>query len=243
MYDSWTITYHKNLLAALQADNTELRNHTFSLTGGNFFAHIPKRNYRIDFTEKMIEWILAGGVEVSEEMLELNPNAHKFGTIYEPSDGTPSVITAYGPRIMAQLDYVIEELKRDKDTRRASMMILASCDQHVGRALGVGETNCEYICTNGFNFAIRGGKLEMCVSMRSNNYTTTVCQDVHVFMALQHLVARAVGVVAGTYHHHAMSGHILLHERKKAIAILEDYFTTVEHGFPPNWENLKGRYS
>lgn len=234
---SWTNVYHNNLYNAMFSPDTELRNHTFTLICGDNQIESELRNFRLTFAKVMADWTLKGGVDITPEMIELNPNAAKFGTRFAGFGGE-EIITAYGPRILRQIDYVANELTLDPASRRANIMILSEKDQYVSEALGRGETNCEYICTNGFNFYIRNGELNMSVSMRSNNYLTTVCQDVFVFMELQNHVADMLGLPTGRYEHHAMSGHVLPHERIKAVAILESHF-----GSEYEIEELKRKFS
>ena len=175
----------------------------------------------------MFDWLISGEPTIPEAFYEANPQAKNYGTLYQ-APGDPLNCVAYGPRVVEQLPYVLQMLHTTRGTtRRACIMILDSGDRHVGAALERGDTNCEYPCTLGFNFRVRHDKLDMAVSMRSNNYTTTVCQDVEVFTLLQQFVATEVGVDIGTYYHHTMSGHILAFQRERAVAILEEYATGI----------------
>jgi len=226
---AWEDVYHANLINARLAADMELINHTFKLQP---FFHIderavtnPVRAFRHEFSRLMADWILSGKVAVSEEMKALNPNAGNFGTMFNDI-----LCTAYGPRILEQVPFVVRELQRNPDSRRACIMMLGTDDRHVADALHAGTTNCEYMCTYAFNFRVRNGALDMTVSMRSNNYTTTVCQDVYVFARLQEKVADLLQVAVGAYYHHTVSGHIFNGEAPKADAILKAYVT--EHAGP-----------
>ena len=242
---TWNKVYHQNLLLALSSGATELVNHTFQIAGTDNLVESIARGFRHEFSDVMYNWTIAGEMVITDEMIAMNPNAAKFQTVFEVNaeDGGGVVCTAYGPRILAQLNYVVGELQRDPNSRRANIMILGAHDRHVGRALGHGETKCEYICTNGFNFRIRNGALDMHTSMRSNNYATTVCQDVYVFTRLQAHIAEMMELDVGTYYHHAMSGHILEHERSRAVVILEEFFSKFPEEKPSNWSTLVNRYA
>lgn len=240
---SWEDVYHANLANALFAPEGELINHTFQLSPffsiGERAITNPARGFREEFSGVMADWILEGGVEVSTAMVEMNPNAAKFGTVFSPT-GSPKhdIITAYGPRIVPQLQYILRELARDPNSRRACIMVLNADDRNVADALGRGKTNCEYICTYGFNFRIRNGALDMVASMRSNNYTTTVCQDVYVFSRIQEHVAQQLDIPVGMYYHSAVSGHVLPNERKRAAEILGVYVAQAEFPFGiPTYDN------
>jgi hypothetical protein len=240
---SWEDVYHANLLQTFLHPEQELINHTFEL--GRFGPREilnPARGFRKEFSEAMAEWVINGGIDVTDRMKELNPNAAKFGTFFD--NGDMQLITAYGPRIQFQTAHVLRELIRDPNSRRACIMMLGEHDQHVARALADGETNCEYLCTYAFNFRIREGAVDMHVSMRSNNYTTTVCQDVFVFDRLQQYIAAELSMPAGKYYHHTVSGHILPGEVERATEILRAYIqaSANEHG-PVVWTAENGWFA
>jgi hypothetical protein len=222
----WEDVYHANLLQAFLAPDMELINHTFRLPGHRAMSdrciQNPVRGFRTEFSHVMADWILDGQVQVSEAMLALNPNAAKFATTLD-DEKYGYHVTAYGPRIKSQLEFVVAELQRNPDSRRACIMMLAASDQFVAEAMAAGDTKCEYLCTYAFNFRLRKGSLDLNVSMRSNNYTTTVCQDVYVFARLQEQVAQQLGVPVGEYYHHTASGHVFIGEEFRAAEILSAY--------------------
>lgn len=228
---AWEDVYHANLAQALLAPEHELINHTFSLKP--FFSveeraiSNPVRGFRLDFSNVMADWILSGEKFVTEDMIIMNPNAAKFATVFDPPHLHESeIVTAYGPRFTEQLGHVMRELTRNPESRRACIMLLSAEDRYVAEALDMKQTKCEYICTYGFNFRLRNGALDMSVSMRSNNYTTTVCQDVFVFARIQQAVAEMLHVGVGRYYHHAVSGHVFKGEEQRAAQILQSYIHT-----------------
>ena len=99
-----------------------------------------------------------------------------------------------------QLDYVINELTRDPQSRRAYITILDSKehDQHV----------LDTPCTPGMWFRIINGKLNMTVTMRSNDLWFGYCNDQYTFAALQSMVAERLGVGLGAYTHIAFDMHL-----------------------------------
>jgi thymidylate synthase len=227
----WHDVYHANLMQAFLSEDEELINHTFTLADPTRIElQSDARHFNPDFSAAMFGWIIGGNPNIPESFYEMNPQAKNYGTMFQ-APGKPLICVAYGPRIVEQLPYVIQMLESTEGTtRRACVMVLNDKDRFVGKALENKETNCEYPCTLGFNFRVRHGKLDMTTSMRSNNYTTTVCQDIAVFTRLQEYVATEIGVDIGTYFHHTMSGHILPPQRERAVAILEEYAT----GIGPN---------
>lgn len=243
----WHDVYHHNLLLALAAPNRELINHTWSVPDPMDRSIVSdQRRFNEEFSRLMFDWTMAGGVIVSDSMLEMNPNAKNYETIFAP-EGLPFNCTAYGPRIREQLPHVIELLRMTNgETRRANIMILAPTDIHAGIAREKGTTNCEYPCTLGFNFRIRDGKLDMITSMRSNNYTTTVNQDFFVFTLLQEHIAAQLGVVAGTYYHYTQSGHVFEQDVGRVADILFEYVVRssgplMEAGVATEWSDTIDR--
>lgn len=220
----WHHIYHHNLLQACLAPDRELINHTWSVADPlDRSISSNARRFNEEFSRLMFDWTMDGGVIVSPEMLEMNPNAKNYETIFAP-EGLPFNCTAYGPRIREQLPHVIELLRMTNgETRRANIMILSPTDIHAGIAREHGTTNCEYPCTLGFNFRIRDSKLDMITSMRSNNYVTTVNQDFFVFTLLQEFIARQLNVAVGNYYHYTQSGHVFDHEAERAFEILSEY--------------------
>jgi thymidylate synthase len=109
---------------------------------------------------------------------------------------------AYGPRIRNQLPQVHERLRADRDTRQALMTIwdpARDCGREVPKDLP---------CTISLWFKITAGKLELHVTMRSNDLFWGTAHDVPMFTLLQLTMADALGIPAGHYHHHAYSLHI-----------------------------------
>lgn len=240
----WEDVFHANLMQAFLAPDMELENHTFQLPALRHQAERsivnPVRGFRVEFSDVMADWIIDGRVQISDAMLALNPNAAKFATVLD-DEKYGYHVTAYGPRIKGQVEHVLAELTRDPNSRRACIMMLAPSDQLVASAMAAGDTKCEYLCTYGFNFRLRNGALCMYVSMRSNNYTTTVCQDVYVFARLQSHIAELLGVPVGSYYHHTVSGHIIPAEKERAVEILRAYCESYTDVYgPAAWTEASG---
>jgi thymidylate synthase len=107
---------------------------------------------------------------------------------------------AYGRRIYSSIPKLIELLKRDPNTRQAVLNIWQA-------DLDLGVQTPDVPCTLNIRFAIRDGLLDMSVVMRSNDVWWGLPYDTFQFAALQATIARCLGVVVGTYTHHAMSLH------------------------------------
>jgi thymidylate synthase len=63
-------------------------------------------------------------------------------------------------------------------------------------------------CTYAVQFTIIGQKLNMCVTMRSNDLWYGFCNDQYCFSKLQELVAAETGLLIGSYYHFAHNLHL-----------------------------------
>ncbi len=129
-----------------------------------------KLSYRFMAAEAY--WILTGDDRVAT-IAPYNKNIAKF------SDDGVRFFGAYGTKIMPQLNYVVEKLKQDKDTRQAVLTIWRENPP---------ETN-DVPCTVAIQFRIRNDKfLFMQVFMRSSDAWLGVPYDTFNFSMLGHLV-------------------------------------------------------
>jgi thymidylate synthase len=148
------------------------------------------------------------------------------------SDDGKTLNSAYGARIfnclhdslISQWDSVEKELIRDPDSRRAIMVINQPRD--LLRAVKDGSKDVP--CTLALQLLIRGRKLHMSVTMRSNDVWWGLPYDVFSFTCLQEammLELRAKGVPVddvGQYHHHAGSLHLYDRHFKPAAEVVHE---------------------
>jgi hypothetical protein len=171
------------------------------------FQFTDERINRIkyDYAEKFWEFMISGGTDAQEAFKEF-PNVAKF--MAKPkSDSLPENFnTFYGPRIVAQYDSIVAELKRSPTTRRATMLILSAADLQL---LDKDET-LEFPCTISMNFQIRGGKLIMSTFMRSQNIAIVFQLDIYLQIKLLHKIAADIGMKPEDtkYHVHMANGHV-----------------------------------
>lgn len=99
-----------------------------------------------------------------------------------------------------QLSEVIDILKKDKNTRRASISL------YDGKEIDTYKKDT--ICTYAINFNMYDGHLNMSVLMRSNDLVYGFCNDQYCFSKLQELVAKELNVEIGWYYHFANNLHI-----------------------------------
>lgn len=120
-----------------------------------------------------------------------------------------------------QIYWVIDELMRDKDSRRASCVLLQRGHMF--------PTNKDMVCTYGIGFRIRDGRLNMSVNMRSNDAVFGTTNDVFAFSMIYRLVLAVLQqkyeLRPGVYTHKADSLHIYEHHWAMVEQIMVDSYT------------------
>lgn len=115
------------------------------------------------------------------------------------SDDKTTLNGAYGPRLMSQLDEVIERLRKGP-SRNAVITILSVDDLR--------KKTKDVPCTSTLQFLLREAKLSMVTTMRSNDIYIGFPHDVFAFTMLQEIVARELDAALDTYTHFAGSLHL-----------------------------------
>ncbi len=179
----------------------------------------PARSVNYGFAVGELCWYIRGDKDL-ETMRYYNKRMAQF------SDDGYTINSAYGNRIFktrwtakppmpnsygfSQFDLVVEELKRDPDSRRAVMHINEPGD--LLRAVEQGSKDVP--CTMSLQLLIRDRKLHMHALMRSNDVVWGMPYDVFSFTCLQELFLyklQEAGVPVddlGSYHHTAGSLHV-----------------------------------
>ena len=123
------------------------------------------------------------------------------------------IVTAGQPPALTRLDqigFVIGELRRNNDSRRAVIDIREnSTDAFTG----------DCACLQHMQFLIRDGALHCKVLMRSNDAVEAAFMNAFAFIMLQKRIADELGVGVGTYTHRANSFHCY----EKDFKLLEQY--------------------
>lgn len=132
---------------------------------------VPDRSLSYRFMAAEAYWILSGDDRV-ETIAPYNSRISEF------SDDGERFFGAYGPKIQAQLPYIIEKLLADADSRQAGLTIWRECPPQTK----------DVPCTVAIFFAIRSNKVNVHVFMRSSDVWLGVPYDVFNFSMLGHLV-------------------------------------------------------
>ena len=151
-----------------------------------------ERKWSEEYAEAEWQWYLTG-----------DPSIDALGDIYgkvpeiwkRMADVNGKVNSNYGYQWERnqQLDYVIGLLKTQPDTRQACVSIYDAkeweCYTH--------DTPCTYA----IQFTIVHNRLDMCVTMRSNDLWYGFCNDQYQFSKLQEMVSERLEIETGVYYH------------------------------------------
>jgi thymidylate synthase len=99
-----------------------------------------------------------------------------------------------------QLNKVVLMLNETPDTRQATISI------YDGKEIDRYATDTP--CTYAIQFTILNNKLNMCITMRSNDLWYGFCNDQYCFSELQRYVAMRIDKEVGEYYHFAHNLHL-----------------------------------
>ena len=157
-----------------------------------------ERNWKQEYAEAEWQWYLSGNRNISE----LGKLYGKIPEIWKRmADDKGNVNSNYGWQWKrnAQLDMVIETLKQKPETRQAAISIYDGKE--------ITDYAHDTPCTYAVQFTMLHGRLDMCVTMRSNDLWYGFCNDQYCFSMLQGLVAYELNVEPGVYYHFAHNMH------------------------------------
>jgi len=158
-----------------------------------------ERNWKLEYAEAEWQWYLSG-----------DPSIKKLGDIYgkippiweKMADENGHVRSNYGWQWQRnhQIDYVVNKLKSNPNTRHAAISIY-DCKEH-------GTYESDTPCTYAVQFTILNDRLNMSVYMRSNDVWYGFCNDQYQFSSLQKMIADRLSIDVGWYYHHAHNMHL-----------------------------------
>jgi len=99
-----------------------------------------------------------------------------------------------------QLDYVVSMLEHNPDTRQACISIYDGKE--------IKDYFHDTPCTYAVQFTIVNNRLDMCVTMRSNDLWYGFCNDQYQFSKLQEMVSKQLNIETGVYYHFAHNMHL-----------------------------------
>ncbi|MCY4202471.1 MAG: thymidylate synthase [Aestuariivita sp.] len=170
-------------------------------------------------------WMISGNNRLAD-IAFYEPRVRNF-----TDDGIIVPGSSYGTRIRQaypgtdQLKGVIDELRNERNSRRAAISIYQPTD--------AGRESKDIPCAFGMFFHIRNNLLHTQVIMRSNNATALLPFNVFEFSLLAEVVAAECQVEMGSLSHYAASMHIYDKAKNFSEKILADGGTTQSVAMPP----------
>ena len=170
-----------------------------------------KLNYRFAAAEAL--WITTGRNDL-EFLSSVNKNMARY------SDDGKSLTGAYGPKIFEQLDYVVEKLVEDEETRQASLTIWERNP----------APSKDVPCTVAMSFYLRNRRLSCAVFMRSSDIYLGLPYDIFSFSMVMRLVLEryvskvinnGLGYLLGPLYITAGSSHLYDHDLEKVAWVNE----------------------
>ncbi len=168
-----------------------------------FYLKDPMKN---NITEKFRNWSQKYAQYEWQWYLSGNPNAEEIAKKakiwYSCMDDLGNVNSNYGYHWLQnnQLDYVVDELKNNPDSRRASISIYNAKERY--------NFENDTPCTYAINFSILNNRLNMSVLMRSNDLWFGFCNDQYCFSKLQEEMSKRLELKIGYYYHFSQNLHI-----------------------------------
>ena len=185
----------------------EVENYHYELPPYVRFCNLLPRKLKLEYIKQETRWYLHGD--------PYDLSICEFGQIWRHIIVDGKLNSNYGYAWFTQggIDFVVEQLKQDKDSRRASTVIVDRSH------LNLREKDVP--CTSYINFRIRdnsydrGGtdSLNMSVHMRSQDAIFGLGNDAPAFSFLQEMVLNLLlptypNLHMGTYHHTSDSFHV-----------------------------------
>tara|TARA_R100001163_G_C5054082_1_gene190648 strand:+ start:1087 stop:1746 length:660 start_codon:yes stop_codon:yes gene_type:complete len=175
-----------------------LVNQIFTITDtSDHIIKTPWRNFKIDYAEAEWKWYLSKNRSAKE--------IAKLASVwYNHMDERGYVNSNYGWQWNRnnQIEYIVNELKRDKYSRRALITIYDAKEHDQYK----NDTPCTLNIQ--FYFTPDSDKLHMTVLMRSNDLWYGFCNDSYCFLKLHQLICNNLNTEQGFYTHFAQNIHI-----------------------------------
>ena len=157
------------------------------------------RKWKHDYAKAEWRWYESGDRSV-KKLGDLYGKVPKVWQYMADRNGNVNSNYGYQWERNNQLDRVIAMLRRNPDTRQAAISIYDGKEHH--------KYKTDTPCTYAVQFTIVRGKLDMCVTMRSNDLWYGFCNDQYCFSKLQQYVAEELNIPVGVYYHFAHNMHL-----------------------------------
>jgi thymidylate synthase len=158
-----------------------------------------ERKWNEEYAEAEWQWYLSGDPKIST-LGDIYGKVPEIWKRMADPDGKVNSNYGYQWERNGQLDMILETLKHNKDTRQACISIYDGKE--------ISDYAFDTPCTYAIQFTIVHGRLDMCVTMRSNDLWYGFCNDQYQFSKLQELMAFRLDIDTGVYYHFAHNMHL-----------------------------------
>jgi thymidylate synthase len=158
-----------------------------------------ERNWKEDYAEAEWQWYLSGDPKVST-LGEIYGKVPEIWKRMANENGQVNSNYGYQWERNNQLSYIVSMLKANPDTRQATISIYDGKE--------IDNYKYDTPCTYAVQFTIVHNRLDMCVTMRSNDLWYGFCNDQYQFSKLQEMVSEQLDIETGVYYHFAHNMHL-----------------------------------
>lgn len=157
------------------------------------------RAWDVNYAEAEWQWYLTGDSSIYR-LGYIYGKIPKIWQMIANEDGRVNSNYGFYWFTLGQYDNVLQILKDDPESRRASLSIYDAND--------INMYSKDTPCTYAINFSIVKNKLNMSVMMRSNDLWFGFCNDQYCFSRLQEKMAKDLDIEIGTYFHFVNNLHL-----------------------------------
>ena len=181
-------------------DTKALFNVGFYMTDPNDRKIINKeRKWSEEYAEAEWQWYLTGDPKV-ETLGEIYGKIPAIWSRMANEQGQVNSNYGYQWERNDHLERVVKLLRNFPDTRQACVSI------YDGKEMS--DYAYDTPCTYAVQFTIVNNRLDMCVTMRSNDLWYGFCNDQYQFSKLQEMVSKRLEIETGVYYHFAHNMHL-----------------------------------
>ena len=158
-----------------------------------------ERAWKEDYAEAEWQWYLSGDPKVST-LGDIYGKVPEIWKRMANPDGKVNSNYGYQWDRNGQLDRIIQMLQDNPDNRQCAISIYDGKE--------IDDYSHDTPCTYAVQFTIVHNRLDMCVTMRSNDLWYGFCNDQYQFSKLQEMVSKRLEIETGVYYHFAHNMHL-----------------------------------
>jgi len=158
-----------------------------------------ERNWKEDYAEAEWQWYLSGDPCI-DALGEIYGKVPEIWKRMANKHGRVNSNYGYQWNRNGQLDRVIQMLQDNTDNRQCAISIYDGKE--------IDDYSYDTPCTYAVQFTIVHDRLDMCVTMRSNDLWYGFCNDQYQFSKLQEMVSKRLNIETGVYYHFAHNMHL-----------------------------------